>query len=167
MSRLFYALWPDSKTRSNLSDVCTQIDRGRLIAPQNLHITLLFLGRVDNDIRQRLSDETDDIPAKHFQFQLSGSGWWKRSGVLWLAPAHIPEQLYNLADRLAAIAARCNLSIEDRPYRPHVSLARKILSPMDLEFEPISWEVRDFCLVESTTLPSGAEYKIIHTWPLT
>ena len=167
MSRLFYALWPDPKTRRKLSTLSKDIHRGRVIEPQNLHITLLFLGKVDETIRQRLLDMTADISINQFQLQLLKSEWWKRSGILCLAPDTIPEQLLHLTARLTDIAHGCNLSVEDRTYRPHVTLARKITRPMNIDFEPFSWKAGDFSLLESVTLPQGAEYKIIHTWPLT
>jgi 2'-5' RNA ligase len=135
MSRLFYALWPDAKTRKKLSIVTGSIQKGRITATRNLHITLLFLGSVDDDTR--------------------------------LAPEHIPRELKDLVVKLTGLAKICRIPVDSRPYRPHVTLARKITTQVHVEPQEITWEAREFSLVESNTLPEGTEYKIIRSWPLT
>ena len=54
---------------------------------------------------------------------------------------------------------------EERPYHPHVSLARGIQSPFASEpIEPLEWPVNDFCLVRSEFRPT--RYTVLRTWPL-
>ena len=167
MSRLFYALCPDPATRASLVEISKAIKKGNLTTPENLHITLLYLGQVDRERRHDLITMTTGITTDQFKLVLTSCGWWKRARVLWLAPAEVPQQILDLVSGLSSLAKRHNLSIEDRPYLPHVTLARKISQPIEIEIEPISWQVREFSLLESTSSPRGVEYKIIHTWPLT
>ncbi len=56
---------------------------------------------------------------------------------------------------------------ERRPYRAHLTLARKVgKAPRSQAIEAIQWPVNEFCLVQSRTLPTGAEYAVLRTWPL-
>ena len=57
--------------------------------------------------------------------------------------------------------------MDERPYRPHVTLARKVRAAYEeVEFEPISWDVREFGLVESTSTVEGVKYQVKLRWPL-
>ena len=56
----------------------------------------------------------------------------------------------------------------NQPYRPHLTLSRKVLRPVSgADPQPICWNISDFCLVHSVTRDSGAEYRILQRWELT
>ena len=56
---------------------------------------------------------------------------------------------------------------ERRPFRPHVTLARKVTSPGEMALRgTVEWRADGFVLVRSVTDPSGAQYAVIRRWPL-
>ena len=169
MARMFFALWPDAGTRDRLARVGRRagIDEDRLVPHRNLHITLAFLGNVGATAQEALQEGAGDVSAGRFTLDITRSGWWRRSGPAWVGPARVPRELKRLHSELSSLAYACGLAVDSRPYRPHVTLARKLKAMPRVEFEPIRWEVREFCLVESRTLPEGPEYRIIRRWPLT
>ena len=51
--------------------------------------------------------------------------------------------------------------------RQYATLARKARrARLPDSIEPIQWPISSFALVESKTLPTGAEYSVLRTWPL-
>ena len=170
MARLFFALRPDKSTRNQLENVGnnSKVNSKHLVPGKNLHLTLVFLGTVsDVACQEKLIKLAGKIDASKFSLNISISGWWRRPRILWLAPENIPNALSQLVMKITQTALVCKLDIQNRHYNPHITLARKISSPVQVKFEPIIWNIHDFYLIESNTRPEGAEYRIIHSWPLT
>jgi len=167
--RLFFALWPDQATRVAIAETAGQsgLDPRRLLPNQRLHLTLIFLGNVTVARTQVLIEKTAQITVPRFSLCLDRSGWWEGSQILWLGPASVPEELRRLYRQIHQLAVELAIPVPERPYQPHITLARKVNAGMAFQFEPVHWNVRDFCLVVSNTLPDGAEYQIIQRWPLT
>lgn len=168
--RLFFALWPEDSLRqrlARLSKPLTHSSRGRVVPAENLHITLAFLGNVDACQRECVERMADDIACPTFDIVLDHFGYWPRSRVLWFAPSVVPERLTRLADMLAANAGECGLSLDVRPYRPHLSLMRKVpRAPENMDAEPLSWLVDRFVLVRSVSVAQGVSYEVLREWPL-
>lgn len=170
MPRLFFALWPDDKTRARLAAVADQLPQrlGKRVPAQKLHLTLVFLGQVDDTVRDGLIEDAGAIASPPFAIEFTHSGWWPRAEVAWLAPDNIPPELPPLVERLQQIARARQIEVDGRPYAPHLTVARKLRRrPPSLAFAPIRWEIREFCLVESSAGPAGSEYRILRSWPLT
>lgn len=169
MSRLFFALWPDDKTRERMFAICRALpdDYGRRVVRQNLHLTLAFLGGVDEETKRKLLSGAASIHSEGFSLAMTHLGWFKRAQVLWLAPDSVPDALLKLVAAINSVVSQYHLKVDKRPYAPHLTLVRKAQRAVrELSFEPIYWNINHFCLVESDTRPEGAEYKIIGSWPL-
>jgi len=167
--RLFFALWPPSSVRAQIEAFTNQLGnpRGRRMASPNLHITLLFLGRINAGQRDALIAAASALHLPAFMLTLDRCGHWPRSGVLWLAPAVTPGALSDLQDSLTAGARMLDLKIDEREYLPHLSLYRDVKRvPGTLPSPRIRWPVRDFVLVRSDTHPDGAYYTVLQRWRL-
>ena len=169
MKRLFFALWPDHMVRVQLAQVAGMlpITTGRRVPSENLHITLAFLGNVQEQAIPELFAAAERLRLPGFPLQVDRCGWWKRAKVAWLAPVHTPAPLLDLVEQINLVSRTAGLSVDNRDYSPHLTVARKVTRPVTtLSFEPIHWDVRDFCLVESVTHERGAIYQVIRSWPL-
>jgi 2'-5' RNA ligase len=168
MSRYFFALNPDRQTRKKIIAVQagSEIDVRRQVPAENLHLTLLFLGQVQEENYSKLIDICNCIAVPRFSLQISRSGCWKRSQIAWLAPHPVPKSLYQLVNLLADAAKQCEIPVVNRSYRAHITLARKLRSYQHFGFTPIHWEVTEFCLFDSRPVPGGVEYQLMHSWPL-
>ncbi len=169
MPRLFFALWPDDTTREKLAAVADRLapDCGRKVSKQNLHITLVFLGNVEDSRLDGLLAGVAGIHADNFSLRLDTIGWWKRPRILWLAPSTIPTGVSRLVSMLNACLKEAGFQLEDRPYRPHLTLARKVVKlASEIDFEPIQWNISHFSLIESNTLSEAVEYSVRDSWPL-
>ena len=170
MKRLFFALWPDDSVHARLAEQARllPINTGRRVPPENFHITLVFLGNVEEQAIPVLTGAAEGISTPRFRLQINHCGWWKRAKVAWLAPAYTPEPLLELVRQLNHQARLAGLPVDERDYSPHLTVARKLTRPLNpCTFEPIQWDVREFCLVESVTHEKGARYRVLQSWALT
>jgi 2'-5' RNA ligase len=124
--RLFIALWPPPAVRAALAARRDAIDWPAGAAPvsdERLHLTLHFLGALPIE---RLTDLVPAlaVPWQPFELRLGDALRWPR-GLLVL-PAQPPAPaLLALHRALAARLTGLGLAVESRPYRPHVTVARR------------------------------------------
>lgn len=168
--RLFFALWPDEAVRRPLAGVARSAaaGSGRLVPTENLHLTLVFLGSLDKDARDYVETAADGITAGAFELVFTHLGCFPRARVIWAGTEETPEALVELVSALRGVMTGCGLRAETRPYRAHVTVARKSRAPASFraDFEPVRWHVDAFHLVESQTLAAGARYQTLRSWPL-
>lgn len=167
--RLFFALWPHDAVRAAIGTLARDVaveTGGRAVALGNAHLTLAFLGEqparfaVEIDMRS-----TAAIPAFHLSFDKLGC--WRKTGIAWLGTTTAPAELSSLEQKIARALAPFGLEADDRPFSPHVTLARRIvrvLSPRAIA--PIVWSIDSFALMESAAAGAGREYRVVRSWPL-
>ena len=168
--RLFFALWPDEPVRERLHAAARELvpPGARAVAPDSIHLTLLFIGSADAARRTCLEQAADGIKGSGFTFTLDQAGFWRKPQILWLGCAAPPAPLLDLVQGLTEGTGQCGVETEARPYQAHVTLARKVRTgpPAELPIEPIVWPVERFCLVESHTDPEGVRYRTLRFWSL-
>ncbi len=167
MARLFFALWPDNKTQSSFYHVARQFkdEKIRLVKKSNLHITLEFLGKVSEYDKQQLIEKSNHIQVEPFELELTSIGWWKKPGVLWIGPQHIPQSLTNLVESIKQIVEQQGLETDKRSYKPHITIARKVKQDQLPEQSiDIRWQVNSFALIESKSTDTGVVYQIVQQW---
>jgi 2'-5' RNA ligase len=167
--RYFFALWPDTATRTRLAEICALLPpgTGKTVTRQNLHITLCFLGVQDLTMVENLRRGAAEIKGRPFSLRLEQSGWWRKPQVVWVGGLDSPTALLDLVTAINRLAAAHGVRTDDRPYQPHLTIARKVTKkPDEIAFDPINWPINSFSLVRSRTLNSGPVYETIETWPL-
>ncbi|KJV06508.1 hypothetical protein VZ94_10745 [Methylocucumis oryzae] len=166
--RLFFALWPEQRIRQQLINVQSSLTApGRFVLPENLHVTLSFLGNVSSDSRLLLLEQATAL-TEHTAFTLifEDIQFWPTSGVVCLTTRVIPETIVLIAEKLNRLARELGLNVDTRPYQPHVTLARDSSKIEALGLiQPITWSATHFCLVESCVNSEGVIYQIIQEWP--
>ncbi len=92
--------------------------------------------------------------------------YWKRPQVLCLVAGSIPEPLKALVHALRSELQLRGFTPELRPFRAHVTLARRVLqAPPPGPLAPLLWPVRGVSLVQSLTDRSGSRYVELAAWP--
>lgn len=163
--RLFFALWPDARVRAQLVALSRHWVR-RPVADDKLHMTLLFLGRRNEQERACFCQAASKIRCESFDLHLDYLSGWPRAGIQWLGTSQVPGEVTGLVDSLAAVLEPCGFEAEKRPFVPHITLARKVKHPkVKAGLEAIHWPVRDFVLVESAVVEGGASYEVLQRWP--
>jgi 2'-5' RNA ligase len=142
--------------------------RGRPVPPENLHVTLAFIGPVDEETACCLREAAARVPVVPFDLVLDTVGGFRRARVVWLGVSRVPEALRRLVTGLNEALAVCGYEPDPRPYTPHVTLFRHAEPGGDEGRQlprPIVWPIREFVLVESATTPRGAVYRVLQRFP--
>jgi len=124
--RLFFAVWPDEGVREQLRAAQQGLPRrgGRPVHVEDIHVTLAFLGQVDEEHRACMEQAAAGVRGAAFELLIDRQGYWPRPRVAWCAPAVIPEPLRDLVHRLNRALRPCGFEPERRAYSPHVTLFR-------------------------------------------
>lgn len=141
--------------------------RARSVPAHNLHLTLAFLGSVEPPLRSCLERGAGAIACPPFELVLDHAGWFPRPQVYWLGASQPPAALLSLVTALQRAQGDCGVDPETRPFRVHLTVARKVRRrPAVGPVEALRWPVDRFVLVSSRTLPEGPLYQPERTWML-
>ena len=166
MKRLFFALWPKQSTLPQCIDLLAKLHSCRRPTPlENLHVTLVFLGNVDAERQRALTIAAKKIRFSSMNLKFDRLEFWRKPGVLCLTNSEPSAVILELNQQLASIAQSYQIPIDEHPFKPHVTLAKKAIGPVAIDFEPIFWPADTFCLAESVSTPNGVRYKVLETWP--
>jgi RNA 2',3'-cyclic 3'-phosphodiesterase len=140
----------------------------RWSTPDQWHVTLVFLGEVDDESRNRLVKELANVRQTRLTLRIEGLGVFQRAGILH-AEVGVTQELLRLYEAAAAAVKRAALDVEERPYRAHITLARSRNRDGRRTMERLQraaqqqrlserWDVTEFLLYESQLSPSGSRY---------
>lgn len=174
--RLFFALWPDEAMQQELAHAARKIVRasgGRPVPARNLHVTLAFLGSVAESrlpvVRAVAARVAAGIApsAGSVSLTLDRVQHWARPRILCATTEVEPVAAAALAQALKLQLAGAGLTPDLRPFRAHVTLARKVNRySRELSLPPVTWTFGSFSLVDSRTDPEGSLYSVLDSWPL-
>lgn len=166
--RLFYAIEFPELVRNQVHEAAgklrTAARQGRWTHPDNLHLTLQFLGDCPDEwlpdlfaILRRCAAES---PV--FTLRIAGCGTFGRQGdILWLGVQADPA-LDPLVAALTCLLCQNNLPFESRPYSPHITIGRQVrIDPVVLRAwtcPSIEWNVSQISLMESTRIDGRLAY---------
>jgi 2'-5' RNA ligase len=160
--RLFLALWPDDDVRARLAAAQRSWrwpPRAAVVAPERLHLTLHFLGEVDEPAAESLVARLPPWPGP-FTLRLDHAALWQH-GIAVLGADEVPPGLAELHAALAGTLLDLGLRVESRRLRPHVTLARHAQgAKLPAAAVRIDWPVRGYELVRSVAGPP-LHYEII------
>ncbi len=159
----------------------------RWTKPENLHITLVFLGNLDDDQLSETIKISQEVAKRHNPFLIElkkicyGPPNKKPPRMVWVEgklnqnlanlQKDLEDSIFQLESYKYKIRLPAGRQKEARPYRPHITLARiKQWEFSSLEDRPeinedisLSFEVGSFEVIESFLKRSGAEYEILET----
>jgi 2'-5' RNA ligase len=149
----------------------------RLLAPDNWHLTLQFLGSVSDELAPSVRAACHDTAARSaaFEIELGQVGAFKspRSArVVWIGLARGAEQLAALYETLTVHTEPLGYTREARPFAAHLSVAR-IKTPADvrpllasMRMPVLHMPVSHITLFRSHLSPRGARYEALEHYAL-
>jgi 2'-5' RNA ligase len=166
--RLFFALWPDEPLRATLADLVATLSRGsdgRWQRPDQWHVTLEFIGDVPAERLASLNAAAGAVRLSPLSIAFDRLEHWHKPQVLCLVPSRVPDPLADVVNQLRAALSRQGFPPERRPFRPHVTLARKLRSFAAAALDrPLVWSADRLALVRSVTDPAGSRYEPLGWW---
>jgi 2'-5' RNA ligase len=176
MLRLFVAVDLPNSMRDQIVPICKGITGARWSKPEQLHVTLRFLGAVPEGDLDRIRQALATVRHPAFRLEIRHAGVFpphKLPRVMWLglAPA---EPLCALKEKIDAVLGPDPESAQ-RTFSPHLTLARFTSQPRDEltqflaaygEFQAGPWPVHEFQLYQSTLRRTGAVHEVIQTYRL-
>ncbi|HWC64498.1 MAG TPA: RNA 2',3'-cyclic phosphodiesterase [Thermoanaerobaculia bacterium] len=176
--RLFVAVDPPGPVRRAVAAVCGDLPGARWTRAEQLHVTLRFLGSVEDSMLPRIGDALREVVRPAFRLEARDFGVFPSfhaPRVLWtrLVPAAPLEEMHAaIESRLASTGAA---PPDDKRFSPHLTLARlerirgSEVRRWMADHEPFAagpWTVETFFLYASTLTPSGAVHRKLETYPL-
>jgi 2'-5' RNA ligase len=128
---------------------------GNFTREENLHLTLAFLGETINESAARAAIAAAAAPP--FPLTLGGSG---RFGDLWWVGVEENPALSSLASSLQNELRARGFSIERRPFKPHITVARQVVSraPVRLEVPRVTMTADRVSLMRSARVAGELRY---------
>jgi RNA 2',3'-cyclic 3'-phosphodiesterase len=176
MPRLFTGLEIPKALGESLSLLRGGLPGARWIDPENYHVTLRFIGDVDDDIAHEVAWLLGKVRRKDFELQLDGlqsfGGRKPRALIAAAAPSQPVMELQAEHERLMR---RVGLDPESRKYTPHVTLARlRDTSSFEVAeylsaraaFRSPAFSVSRFVLFSSRVSVGGGPYVAEAVYPL-
>ena len=151
----------------------------RWVRPEQMHVTLKFLGDVEEQREERLTAALEAVTGiSPFVFNLAGVGAFpnrQRPRVVWTGIDSGCREVAALAARVDEALAPCGFPREERPFSPHVTIGR-VKQPGEfagfwqaVDAAPYVGQPVDACevkLVHSTLTPKGPLYADLAAFPL-
>jgi 2'-5' RNA ligase len=168
MARLFFALWPPARARAGLERLAAGValvSGGKAVEAAKIHLTLAFLGEVDEARAAAAGEVAATLRARPFVLRLDRVGSFRRSRVAWAGASELPVELLALQSALDRGLRGNGFELEERPFRPHITLARKTRERVpQASIETIDYACDALALVASDL--GRGEYRTLESWPL-
>lgn len=179
--RLFFCVELDEETKRALEELMSRLrphcGNAKWVARENLHLTVRFLGEVEEGRVGELEALAQTVAGEFSAFaleleKLSAFPSPRRARILWVGPARGGEEFVELMKRVEEEVRKLGFKPETREPAVHVTLAR-LKIPRDLSgiigkttVEPLRIEVRELTLMRSTLRPEGPIYTPVFRVPL-
>jgi 2'-5' RNA ligase len=193
--RVFIGIDLDPEVRARIARFLEGVEsfapEARWVRPESLHITLKFIGEQTPEQVEAISERLRGIEGSAFEIRSGGCGFFptaKAPRVFWIG-IHAGPQLAELAGSVDVAVAELGIPREDRPFSPHLTLARaggrsgspkwrkgdgpnstfavveKRLAAMgELDFGKMT--AHEFILYQSQLSPKGSKYTKLQRFPL-
>lgn len=177
--RLFLAMSLPPPIKRVLAALASPLTDVRWIPEEQLHLTLRFLGDVEEEHLETLTGRLSALRIQKFLLPLEGVGSFPAQGsprVLWCGIGSGPPRLHQLRQRVDDIVLACGIEAADlRTFHPHITLARcrpRAATAVYTwlrkhhDFAGPSFSADAFDLFESELNPSGPIHTLLRRFPL-
>jgi 2'-5' RNA ligase len=177
MYRLFIAIDPPEEVKDQLTEICFGLPGAKWVEPEQMHITLKFIGEVDGAVLREAREALATIPVNPFEVTVKGVGFFPPRGdpqMLW-AGINGNDRLVQLRNKIETTLERAGIGREKRKFAPHIGLANVKHTPSPkiagylteyALFQLPPFEVAEFCLYSSHLGSERAIHTVEEVYPL-
>ena len=166
--RLFIAINFSDSTKSGLLALQDELrknsTRGSFTLPENLHLTLVFLGECNSEQTAIATAVMESTAFEPFELQIERLGCFKRDGSdIWWAGFSISKELIALQSVLSDKLISEGFSLDKRRYSPHITLGRQVVTQViPRAIEPFGETVSSIELMKSERVGGKLTYTAIY-----
>jgi len=168
--RLFFGLKPDPQTALDIIDWRERSlpPMARPVPVDNLHVTLAFLGTVQDRYLEELFDLADQVRLGPIDLRINQLGFWSKPKILWIGSDEIPQSVSQLAKMLGNVRRRMGFRADKKEFLPHITIARRCERPPPASALKPDFTIYfdRFTLFESSRIKSGLYYRALQDWML-
>lgn len=174
--RLFIAINFNDKIKNYLKNIQQNLKgitkNGSFTREENFHLTLVFLGEVSSSQVPAIKHSMDMIQVSAFELKIGGIGCFRRDGsnIVWIGVKQgstlTENALSAIYNELCVSLSNGGFVIENRDYKPHLTLAREAVFTGDIKFisaPVISAQVNKISLMKSERIGGKLIYTEIYT----
>ncbi|HIJ79446.1 MAG: RNA 2',3'-cyclic phosphodiesterase [Desulfobulbaceae bacterium] len=177
MYRLFIAIDLPEQVAQDLGRLCCGLPGARWVAPEQMHLTLRFVGEVDGALFREIKEGLAEIESPPFNLRLSGLGFFpprKQPRVLW-AGVEPQAPVIALRNKVERAVVSLGLEPEGRKFSPHLTMARLRETPLarltrylagNAMYASPEFTVNEFHLYSSVLTAKGAMHRQEASYPL-
>jgi len=167
--RCFVAAWPDDGTRERLArlqaSLAAAAPGARPMQPRNFHLTLAFIGNLDDAAAHALALPIDALgeAVPSCTWSMETLDWFRRPRVAWIG-GDASAALADVTARARALLDALGIAYDRKPFVPHVTLFRDVRSfavptlPQRLP-QPLPWITARVALYASARDRDGPLYR--------
>jgi len=129
--RLFIALNFKDEVKAQIDDIINKVKanavQGRFVNEEHLHLTVEFLGEIPSNKLSLIKEIMDKLEFEAFTLQLTKVGYFKREegNIYWLGIEN-NDTLFSIHAALRQRLIEEGFELENREYRPHITIGRKV-----------------------------------------
>ncbi len=179
--RIFAALNISEEAKDRIAEITRELKRNfshlrvGWEKPEKIHLTLKFLGDIDEKQLGQLGEAVKSAVSGFapFSLRMENAGCFpsrKKAKILWIGLTDESGNLQNLQERLEEETGARGFEKENRLFKPHLTVAR-LREPersaeltdafLQKQFEPVSFEVSEIVIYESKLQPAGSVYSVV------
>lgn len=176
--RLFIAVHLEEEVKDQIEALINRLShyatQGRFVSKENLHLTLEFLGEIEEERVAVLKEMLNDLAYTSFPLKMTELGHFtsRKGNIYWLG-LEPSEELYALQRLLHRQLLEKQFEVEDRAFLPHITIARKLKFKGNFnqkaitdQIEHIETKVERIVLMESKNVARKLVYSTIHSTDL-
>ena len=179
--RCFIAINIPNDVKNYFADIIKQLQKENTnrnityIKPDNIHITLHFLGQIDNSRLQQIENIISEVAKHYTPFQITTQGisafpHLQRPRVVFIRGIDKTQKAVSIQKNIGKKLKAIGIKVDSRPWKAHLTLARMkapiAFHPENITVQPMQFFVKSIELMESTLKPTGAEYYIVQSFKL-
>lgn len=163
--RLFIGIaFPQEPFLPILKELEGKLQKGKATRNGNLHLTLAFLGEIAEERIPTLKGIVDEAKGPSFPLLFDRYGFFDR-GILFLQPQR-QQELFSLEEHIERNLRKNGFALEERPYRPHLTLARNAILSAPLSPVSIPLRAENVTLFHSHRIGDTLTYTPLYSTPL-
>lgn len=176
--RLFIALNFKNEVKTQIKEIINKVKsnsiQGKFVNGEHIHLTLEFLGEIQNYRLNLIKEVMNQLEFEPFKFRLTKAGYFKRQegNIYWLG-IEKNDTLFEMQKRLHQSLMDKGFELEDREYKPHITLGRKVVLKDSFNIDELGDIIRKIDidigkvdLMKSEFINGNPKYSVIYSKPL-